>query len=181
MRKIAVAGFVVALLAGTAECKAQEPPKAPKGQEWLQQLVGEWESEAEVVMEPGKPPVKNKGTESVRAIGGWIIAENKAAFMDTPFTGILTVGYDAEKKKYLGTWVDSMTSHLWIYDGTLDAAGKALSLEATGPNPMVPGKLFKYKDVIEIKSKDHKVLTSSMQGEDGKWVSFLTINYRRKK
>ena len=39
-----------------------------KEHEWLQKLVGEWASEAEATMEPGQPPAKFTGTESVRSL-----------------------------------------------------------------------------------------------------------------
>ncbi len=101
--------------------------------------------------------------------------------MEMPMTGVMTLGYDPEKKKYVGTWVDSMTSHLWRYEGTVDAAGKVLTLDTEGPNPAAPGKTAKFKERIEFKSKDHKVFTSSMQGDDGEWVTFMTMNSKRKK
>ena len=45
---------------------------------WLQKLVGEWTSEAEATMEPGKPPETFRGTESVRSLGGlWVLAEGQ--------------------------------------------------------------------------------------------------------
>jgi hypothetical protein len=185
MKNFAVAGFVAAVLVSGAASRAQDAPKMPapkKEHEWLRQLDGEWESVAEMVMEPGKPPVTSKGTESVRSLGGyWSVAEMKGECMGVPVAGVMTIGYDAQKKKYVGTWVCNMCECLWKYEGTLDSAGKVLTLETEGPHFADPTKLVKMRDVIEIKGKDHKVLTSSMQGEDGKWVTFMTANSRRKK
>src|SRR5262245_2273395 len=126
MKKIAVAGFVMALLAGATVVRAQQTPELPKpGKEhqWLQQLAGEWDCDVEMYMEPGKPPQKCKGTESIRSLGGfWTLSEQKGEFMGMSFNGLLTLGYDPEKEKYVGTWVDNMTNYLWKYEGSLDAS-----------------------------------------------------------
>ena len=186
MTKIAAASCTVALgatLAMVAVRAAQETPPMPKPQkehEWLQQLVGSWDSEGEMYMDPSQPPTKTKGAEDGRMIGGfWAVLENKGDFMGSPFTGILTLGYDPEKKKYVGTWVDSMNNYLWQYQGSLDASGKVLTLETEGPCHDQPGQMSKFKETIEIKSKDHKVFTA-VREKDGKWVKGMTINYRRK-
>jgi len=180
MKKIVTLGFVAAMAAGVASQDAPQPPKPTKEHEWLQQLVGEWDSEGEAVLEPGKPPIKTKGSESGRSLGGfWIQCENKGDFLGTPFTGLLTIGYDVDRKKYVGTWVDSMTSVLWKYEGAVDATGKILTLETEGPAD-VPGKLAKFREAIEVKSKDHKVFRSEIE-KDGKWITHLTMNYHRKK
>ena len=188
MRRFAIFSLALTLL-GVAgmdvRLAGQETPKAPapqKEHEWLQQFVGEWETESEAMLEPGKPPMKCQGAEKARAIGGlWVVSEITSLMQGQTMLGVLTIGYDPEKKKYVGTWIDSMTPHLWKYEGTVDAAGKILTLEAEGPNMMMPGKMAKYRDVWELKSKDHKVLTSSMLGDDGKWTTFMTMNARRKK
>jgi hypothetical protein len=73
--------------------------------------------------------------------------------------------YDPQKKRYVGTWIGSMMTHLWVYDGTLDPT--ELTLEAASPNMVAEGKLAQYKDLIEFKSDDPRVLTSQMLGDDG--------------
>lgn len=185
MYQVTIAGLVFAVLAAAAPSQAQEVPELPKPRkqhEWLQQLVGEWESEVEIQTETGQPPVKSQGTESVRSLGGfWIVAENKGNMMGTPFTGLMTLGYDTQTQQYVGTWVDSMSGYLWKHEGSVDASGKVLTLETEGPCPTASGELSQFKEVLEIKSPDHKVFTSSMQGDDGTWTKMLTINYRRVK
>ena len=132
---------------------------------WLQQLVGEWTYEAEATLEPGKPPSKCGGSERVRSLGGlWIVAEGQGEMPGGgPATTVLTLGYDPQQRRYVGTWIGSMMTH------------------AEGPHMAAEGKMAQYKDVIEFKSDDHRVLTSHMLGEDGEWHGFMTANYRRKK
>jgi hypothetical protein len=175
---------VLAVAVGLAVGRADGPGLAAPAPEhaWLQRLVGEWEFESEAVMAPGQPPVKGKGTETVRAVGGfWVVGEMKCEMMGQPMTGLMTVGYDAAKKRYVGTWVCSMCDWMCQYEGSVDSAGKTLTLNCEGPSPADPAKKVKMKDVVELKDKDTRVLTSSMLGEDGKWVPFMTLTAKRKK
>ncbi len=150
---------------------------------WLQKLVGEWTYEIEATMEPGTPPEKSTGTESVRSLGGlWVLAEGQGEMPGCgAVTMIITLGYDPHKQRYVGTWIGSMMTYLWVYDGELDAAERALTLNSEGPAMTGEGKMAKYKDVIEFKSDDHRVLTSHVLGDDGQWHKFMTGNYRRQK
>jgi len=154
-----------------------------KEHQWLQKLVGEWTCEAEMTMKPGEPPVKSKGTESVRSLGGlWILAEGQGEMPGGgSATTMMTLGYDPQKKRYIGTWVGSMMTHLWVYDGALDAAGSTLTLDTEGPSMAGDGKMVRYQDVVEIKDDDHRILASQALGEDGKWRRFMVADYRRKK
>ena len=155
-----------------------EPQKEHR---WLQKLVGDWTYEGEATMEPGKPAEKFRGTESVRSLGDlWILAESRGETPGgDPATMLMTLGFDPQKKRVVGTWIGSMMTHLWVYDGGLDAYERVLTLEAEGPSMAAEGQMAKYKDVIELKSDAHRVLTSQMLGPDGKWQQFMTANYRR--
>jgi hypothetical protein len=152
-----------------------------KEHQWLQQLVGEWTYEAEATMAPGQAPSKCEGSESVRSLGAlWILAEGQGEMPGGgPATTVLTFGYDPQKRRYVGTWIGSMMTHLWVYDGALDAAGSVLTLNAEGRHMTVEGKTAQYKDVMEFKSADHRVLTSHMLGDDGAWHEFMVAHYRR--
>lgn len=147
---------------------------------WLERLVGEWTYECEAMMGPDQPPMKHTGTESVRSIGGlWVQCEGKGQMPGGgPATMMITLGYDPLKKRFVGTFIGSMMTHLWIYDGGLN--GNVLTLDAEGPSFTDPKKTARYQDIIEIVSDDHHVLSSQFQGDDGTWHRFMTAHYRRK-
>lgn len=151
--------------------------------QWLQKLVGEWTCETEANMGADRPPEKATGTESVRLLGGlWILAEGQGEMPGGgEATTMMTIGYDPQKQRYIGTWVGSMMSYLWLYDGELDAAKNILTLNSDGPSMTSEGKIGKYKDVIEFKSDEHRVMTSHFLSDDGQWHHFMTVNYQRKR
>lgn len=97
-----------------------------------------------------------------------------------PATTLMTLGYDPQKQRYVGTWVGSMMTYLWVYDGELDAGETVLTLNSDGPVMTGEEKLGKYKDAIEFKSDNHRILTSHMLRDDGQWQHFMTAHYWRK-
>lgn len=150
---------------------------------WLQQLVGEWAFETEMSMGPDQPVMKTAGTESVRSLGGlWTLSETVGPMPDgEECRSIITLGYDPERKRFVGTFVASVMTKLWIYDGQLDATGKVLTLDAEGPSMTGDGTTAKYQDVIEFKSADERLFYSRVQDKSGAWNQFMMATYRRQK
>ena len=182
MRKIVIAGFVAVVLVLPAVLGAQGPAGPAKEHEWLQRFEGEWETELEVMTAPGQPPLKVKATETIRRIGQfWILSEADTKPPAMPFARALAIGYDTAKKKYVGTWVDSNSTNIGRYEGTTDAAGSTLTLEGETPHPYDAVRMVKVREIIELKSQDEKVVTTSLQGDDGSWFTLVTAKARRKK
>ncbi len=153
-----------------------------KQHQWLDQFVGDWISEMEYRTGSDQPPSKSKGTEVVRSLGGlWMIAEGVGEMPDaTAGKTMMTLGYDPQSDRYLGTFIGSMMTHLWIYNGSLDAAGKILTLDTEGPN-FSQTAISPYKDIIEFVSDDHRVMTSQILNDDGNWHQFMTAHYWRQR
>jgi hypothetical protein len=148
--------------------------------QWLDKFIGTWTSETEYIMEPDLPPSKMTGTEVVRSIGGvWIVAEGAGDMSDGDARiTMMTLGFDPQLDRFVGTFVGSMMMHLWLYNGSLDATGKVLNLDTEGPNFTQNG-MAKYKDSIEFIDDNHRVMTSQILGDDGNWLLFMTAHYQR--
>ncbi len=166
------------------DTKDREAPMAAepgREHEWLQRLVGEWAYEAEADMGPDQPPHRDEGTETVRTLGGlWVLAEGEGSMPDgTPARTMMTLGFDPGEGRFVGTWVGSMMTHLWVYDGTLDDGTDTLTLESEGPDMSGGGGTARYREEIEFEDAGHRTLRSSVLGDDGGWREFMVARYRR--
>jgi len=133
-------------------------------------------------MGPDQPPSQTKGVETVRSLGGlWTVGEGQGECPDgTPVISLMTLGFDPAKGRFVGTFVASMMSMIWHYDGALSPDGKSLVLDTEGPSMSGDGAMAKYQDTITFLSPDHRTLTSRSLGADGQWTEFMTAHYRRK-
>lgn len=192
--QLAAVQFAAALLLVVASSAiAQEPAPATPSfapptpvvlpeHAFLKKFVGEWTSVTECQFGPEVPAMTMKGKMSSRMLGDfWVVSETDCGDAEMRMKAIQTIGYDAEKKKYVGTWVDSAINHMWKYEGSVDSTGKILALEAEGPNFAAPGTTAKFQDSYEFKSDDEVIIRSKMQTEDGKWVTFMTGTAKRVK
>jgi hypothetical protein len=143
---------------------------------WLQRLVGEWTWEMDA-LEPDGKPMKVTGSESVRLLGTtWALCEGHDG--DSMST-LMSLAYDPATQRFKGTFVGSMMTHIWVYDGELDASGTTLTLDTEGPSYEQEGTMARYQDTIEFRGDDHRVLTSRYVGGDGQWKHFMTAHYHR--
>lgn len=171
------------LLLGAATARAEDPPEFPgpaPEHELLKRFVGSWTSEGECSGGPDSEPMENRAEVESRMLGErWVVNEITVNAGGMAVVGVQTIGYDPTKKKYVGTWIDSMQNHLWVYEGSYDEATKTLTLEAMGPNLMAGGELVPFRDSYRFVSEDRIESRSVAQGADGEWVPFMTGEMRR--
>ena len=158
-----------------------EMPKPQQEHLWLQRFLGEWDYDSECSMGPDAPPAKTSGTQSFQKLGDvWIVGDWRGECPDgSPSKSIITLGYDPAKNAFVGTFVSSMMTGLWIYEGQLK--GDVLTLDTEGPSFKGDGSLAKYQDVFETVDENTHKLTSRALGEDGTWTTFMTADFRRRK
>jgi hypothetical protein len=157
----------------TTSAQEIEFPKPAAEHEWLKKFVGEWTTESKAIGIPGQPETPCKGTVSCRMLGEfWVVNEWNLNMDGMEMKGLQTIGFDPAKKKYIGTWVDGVTSHMWKYEGDVEDNCRIV-LQAKGPNFMAEGRETDFRDIYEFKSDTEMIVTSRMLGEDGKWITFM--------
>ena len=180
MQRTLVFGVVMCAGIVVAQDDLPEPQKAAAEHKFLKQFVGEWECENEAYLEPGKPPLRMESTMTAHMIGDfWVVVDVKGDSAGQPYRGQATFGYDSTKrKKYIGTWADSMSDFLWKYEGIVD--GTKLVLDSEGPNPLDPERMMKARDTWDFKSENLIILTSEIEGPDGKMTLMMKASCKRK-
>jgi hypothetical protein len=142
--------------------------------ELLKKFAGDWDATVTFQGKESKAVSHNRVT-----LGGlWLVVHYKGEFAGAPFEGMGATGYDPAKKKYVSTWIDSMSPSLMVMEGDFDKEHKTYT--ETGEGPGADGKPTKMKSVYEFQGDDTMVFTM-YSIVDGKDQEAFRIAYRRKK
>ncbi len=174
-----MAWFAMALLVGVQE--EMGVPKPGPEHELLKSFEGTWDVVGRFCMEPEKPPAESKGTyvAKMRCGGFWLVGDYKGEMMNTQFEGHGVLGYDTRKKKFVSSWVDSMSTHFGTDEGTYDEKSKSFTFVGEAPN--AAGKMEKYRQVWWVKGQDRFDIVFYSIGEGDKETKTGEMEFRRKK
>lgn len=152
-------------------------PSTPNPEhEFLQKFVGDWD------LEISGPGMQGKAVMNSTMLGKlWLVNSSEHAMSGMKIKSIQMIGFDPEKKKYVGIWADSMMNYMWRYEGTVDETGKKLTLEAEGPSMSGDGTMAQFRDAYEFKDDDTIIATSTVKGKDGEWTEMMKSTGKRRK
>lgn len=178
--EILIPGLLLAVMA-TATVSAQVPA-ASKEHKILKMEEGEWEAKTMLWMGPTgllPEPLVSSGKETNRMIGDfWTVSDFSGDFGGMPYTGHGQFGYDAEKGKYVGTWIDSFSPNVTMMEGTWDAEKKTMTYMTTGMG--MDGNPSKGKNVVVYESDDKRTMTMYMASpEKDAMDKVMMIEYTR--
>jgi hypothetical protein len=160
---------------------AQMPPQPTPGPEHaiLKEDVGTWDASIELVMPgaPATPPSKGVEVNTMGCNGLCLITDFKGELMGGPFQGHGVSTWDPTKKKYVGSWSDSMAPGLAVTEATYDAAKKTMS--GTMDTPDGNGGTAKLRSAVEY-SAGKRVFSMFMTGPDGKEMPTMRITYTKR-
>ncbi len=173
-------------LVPTLEAQNAKPADTAQSQyKILAESEGVWDADITMTL-PGPDgkvtASKSKGTETNRLIGGkWLISDFKGEFANTPFEGHGQNGYDVKKAKYVATWVDTMSTHIDLMEGTYDEKTKTLTLNADSEDPN-SGKPMKLRLETQFKEDGTRVFTEYVQMEGQKdFAKVMEVTYTKRK
>ncbi len=137
--------------------KAWQQPT--KEHEWLKQFEGTWEAKSEFTDKDGKKETCTGVETNKVALGGfWLVQMFKGEMDGKPFEGHGMMGYDTPRKKFVMTWVDSMSPCKMSAEGDAETDGKTFTFRGETVDPR-DAKTCKHRLVHEFRDADTRVLT----------------------
>lgn len=161
---------------------AQESQRPTSEHKVLAAHEGTWDATITSYL-PGRggAPTISKGTEvnTVLAGGLWLVSQFEANIGGKPFQGRGQFGYAPLKKKYVGTWVDSMSPHLSVLEGEYDPQSKSMTYEG---EYIDYGDRSRYTQRLVLTHADdgtRSLALSMKRGQDAE-VKIMEIKYTKR-
>lgn len=149
----------------------------------LAKLVGTWDVQATMYMDPTAPPMVSAATAAFTMIhdGKWLSMDYRGEWMNQPFTGTWTLGYDTIAKRYVDSWIDSSSTQMGTSSGTSTDGGKTITfITKKDYCPMTGGPVTE-RYVFIIESADRMLFNAFKTAEGGSEQKSMELVYTRKK
>jgi hypothetical protein len=155
-------------------------PSAPH--KMLAKLTGTWTTKTKAWMEPGKSPMEGTGTCEQKMIldGRYLQQEYTGEMMGRPFTGINLLGFNNHTKKYVSTWIDSMSTVIYYFEGTASEDGRTIT-QKCGYNDPVRGPML-WRSVTRIvndNAVEYEMYLAPKGGKEERMME-MTVSRRRR-
>lgn len=150
----------------------------------LEGMVGTWDAEVKMWMSgPKGEPTISKGTSVNKLVlgGRYVEQDFTSEMMNQPFSGVGYTGYDNFNKKYVGFWIDNMSTGMSTMDGHLEKDGQTYLMWGKMDEPMTGEKGKKVKYVTKVVDNDTMVFEVYDVTTYGDKKPTMRITYTRKK
>jgi hypothetical protein len=147
----------------------------------LASLEGSWTTKTRGWMEPDKPPTDSTGTcEQKMLLGGrYLQQEYTGDMMGEPFTGINIIGYDNHTKKYVSTWIDSMSTGIYCFEGTVSSDGKTITQENSYDDPVRGPMIWRsISRFVDDNTLEYEMYMIPKSGKEEKMME-MTVSRKR--
>jgi hypothetical protein len=144
----------------------------------LARLVGSWVTRTRSWMEPGKPPTEGHGSCEQKTLfdGRYLQQEYTGEMMGWPFKGVNLIGYDNHTKKYVSTWIDSMSTGIYVFEGSSSADGKTITQTCRYDDPMKgPAEWRSVTHIVDDDTMEYEMFITPEGGVEEKMMEMSVI------
>ncbi|MBL8497913.1 DUF1579 domain-containing protein [Nitrosomonas sp. JL21] len=146
----------------------------------LASLAGNWTTTTKEWMDPQKQPTESTGSVEAKMILGerFLQQQISGTMHGRPHTGIWTVGYDNLLKRYVSSWIDSMSTQIFMMDGTASADGRTITF--TGQHAEVGGGHMSHRAVWKIVDGNNQEFVMYGAHHGAAEMKMMEVVYTRK-
>ncbi len=148
--------------------KVAEPGEPHK---MLAGMEGTWMTQTKEWVKPNEPPLESTGMCDQKMILGGRYLQQEYSFniMDKNFSGINLIGYNNHTKKYTSTWVDTMSTGIFYFEGEPSPDYRSIEQTCRYDDPARgPSRWRSVTKIIDTNTVEYEMFLTVKSGNENK-------------
>jgi hypothetical protein len=146
----------------------------------LARMEGSWKTWSRSWCETGKAPEETTGVSEQKLVlgGRFLSQEFTGEMMGSPFSGIGFTGYDNNTGKFVSTWMDTMGTGIYLFEGPVGADALSFTQKCHYNDPLRgPMEWRAVTRVVDDNTLEFEMYGTVIGGKEEKMVE---MKYTRK-